>query len=485
MPDVYFTRPELQAQLKSIQLIEDVIAGPQVVKAAGDSYLPRPDPTNQTAENKERYNQYVERAMLLGATPQTLEAFIGLVFVKDPAVTMPQTMEMLINDVDSHGLPLDNLAKKALRTVLKQSRAGILVDYPVVQDTDGQPMTKAKMTELKLRPNLYLYESRDIINWRTDSAGLTLLVLYEKYVKDDDGFKANYAVRYREYRILNGVCVVQIWVENGTDWVIESTTIPLDGTKKPLKEIPFAWIGWKDNTPNPDAIPLEALARLEIGHYRNSADYEEACYIAGQPTPVFTGLTENWVKDQMKGVARLGSRAAIPLPQGATAELLQAEPNSMPKEAMDLKERQMAKIGAKLIEPAAGQRTATEASLQATAESSILGSSATNVSKAIEEALLFAALFANVEIPEDDKREEVLSYELNTDFDLSRMNAQDRAQLLAEWQGGGISFEEYRWNLVKGGTAYLDDEEVKNQLETELGMTAPAAPTTNTDPNAE
>ncbi len=90
-----------------------------------------------------------------------------------------------------------------------------------------------------------------------------------------------------------------VWKKgNGTNW----------------DRIPFSPIGSENNDPMPDKPPMEDLAHLNIGHYRNSADYEEACFIAGQPTPWASGLTEDWVKDVMKGTMYLGSRGIIPLP---------------------------------------------------------------------------------------------------------------------------------------------------------------------------
>jgi hypothetical protein len=142
------------------------------------------------------------------------------------------------------------------------------------------------------------------------------------------------------------------------------------------------FIGSENNDANPDNPNMYDLASLNIAHYRNSADYEEACYIVGQPTPVLTGLTEQWYKDILGGCVNFGSRGGIPLPVGASADLLQASENTMIKEAMEIKERQMVALGAKLVEQKQVQRTAFETKVEATSEGSILSSSAKNVSNA-------------------------------------------------------------------------------------------------------
>ena len=50
---------------------------------------------------------------------------------------------------------------------------------------------------------------------------------------------------------------------------------------------------------------------------------------------------------------------------------------------------------------------------------------------------------------------------MNTEFDLVNLTPDERRQLLAEWQAGGIVFEEYRDNLRRAGIATLSDADAK------------------------
>jgi hypothetical protein len=134
----------------------------------------------------------------------------------------------------------------------------------------------------------------------------------------------------------------------------------------------------------------------------------------------------------------------------------------MPKEAMEIKERQMVALGAKLVEQSQVQRTATEAGQENVVESSVLSTVAQNVSSAYRKAIGFALEYMN----SSDKFE----FELNTDFEIARMSAQERQQLLTEWQGGGITWEEYRWNLKRSGVAYEDDKKAKTQIENDASL---------------
>lgn len=194
--------------------------------------------------------------------------------------------------------------------------------------------------------------------------------------------------------------------------------------------------------------------------------------MAGQPTPVFAGLSEDWVKNVLKGKVQLGSRAAVSLPANGTAMLLQAQANSMPIEAMNHKEKQMVALGARIVEQKQIERTATEVSVDQTTENSVLASIARNVSAAFTFALGIAAQF----IGETDTK---IKFELNTDFDIASMTAEERRQMIEEWQTGGISWEELRMNLRKAGIAHLDDKIAREQIDKELAampvVTAPGS----------
>lgn len=440
-------------------LVRDCISGQKAVKGGREKYLPKPNPADLSDENKRRYDQYVERAVFYNVTHRTHGGLVGQVFQQDPIITIPSLMEMVVLDADGAGVALDQQAKKALGMVLAFGRCGLFVDYPEVEEA----ATRQDLLDGKVRPTILLYEPWSVINWRTKTAGakklLSLVVIEESYVEEDDGFEVKTGAQWRVLRLeeATGKYRVEIWREdNGTHKEVRHY-YPRDAKGNNMVEIPFTFIGAVNNDPQIDLPPLYDLATLNIAHYRNSADYEEACYIVGQPTPYIAGLTKDWVQDVLKGQIYLGSRAAIPLPQGGTAGLLQASPNSMPKEAMEAKERQMVALGAKLVEQASVQRTATEARQEESSEVSVLSTSAKNTSSAYQKALTWCGeLLGTEEDPE---------FELNTDFTISQMTAQERAQLIAEWQAGAIAFEEMRFSLRRANVAYLSDEEVKNALE--------------------
>src|SRR5690606_9759514 len=116
---------------------------------------------------------------------------------------------------------------------------------------------------------------------------LTLVVLVETYTEETDVFETKEGIQYRELRIENGVYKVQLWRAkdaNSSDFVeYEEPYYPKDGAGNSLTEIPFTFIGSKNNEPSIDSPPMYDMADINVAHYRNSADYEESVFVVGQP----------------------------------------------------------------------------------------------------------------------------------------------------------------------------------------------------------
>lgn len=471
-PNVAFVNPAVAKMLPLYYLIRDVLAGESAVKAATTKYLPKPDAEDKSPENAERYKQYLQRAVFYSVTRRTLNGLIGQVFMRDPVIELPTTLQVLEKNVSGNGVSLVQQAKRALSYALAYSRGGLHIDFPATEADGG--LTVADMEEGKIRPTINLYSPMEIINWRTVEDGaeekLSLVVIFETYASADDGFEIKTSGQFRVLRLdMLGNAVQQLWREptptnadgsaipKGKNWAVAETTYLRGPDGSPLREIPFVFFGSENNDSSPDYPNLYDLASLNLAHYRNSADYEESGYIVGQPTIVLSGLTEDWVKDVLKGTVRFGSRGGIMLPKDANAQLLQADENTMLKEMIEAKERQMVALGAKLVEQKQVQRTATETKQEATSEGSVLSTTALNVQAAYEKALSIAAMYAGAEGA-------TVSLKLNTEFDLNRMSPEERRQVIEEWQKGAISFKEMRDVLRKAGTATENDEAARESI---------------------
>lgn len=512
MAKVDFRKKAYKTLLPVWLRIKDVLK-PNGVRNKGKTYLPQPNPTDKSEENQARYEQYVERAVFFDITARTLRGMCGQVFSRPMVVTLPDQLAVLENDVDGGGLALKQLAKRCVGAALSTGHCGVLVDHP---NMSGEESLET-IEDNRLLPKLLFFEEEEIINWDTAIIDgrqlLTLLVLEQQVTRRKNTFEEEEVPQYIVLRLLRpedlglneegeddpageadvsedldnaqvGVYVMEVWKrakdttdDDGTsdEFVREFSVVPLMAGGAPFGEIPFQPIGWENNTIDPDDPPLAGMAELNIAHWRNSADYQESTHIAGQATPVLTGLTENWVKEILKGKIHLGSRAAIFLPEGGEAALLQAEANSAPKESMDMLKQDMVAIGARLIDPSTPlAQSATAAAIDAAEEVSVLTSAVENVTEGLNNCLWWAADYVGVDVPEDlDTRKESGPYvELNTDFAVNSMTPEERRQLLAEWQSDGITTTEYRRNLERGGIAFQSTED----YEAEVAATGPRSP---------
>lgn len=466
--NIDYVLPEVTDALKPWQRVRDAVNGEDAVKKRGNEYLPYIMPADKSEHNKDRNAAYSQRAVFYGVTKRTLKGMVGQVMAKPAVLTLPPIMDFMQDDVDGGAVSIEQQSRQALSDALAVGRLGLLTDYPVL--APGERVTRADLLNARVRPTVQYYFAEQIINWRVEMVKgvrkLTLVVLIESYIKEDDGFKKEEAPQWRVLRLVNNEYIVQVWrkSESGSFLVAEASR-PLDSTGKPFEEILFTVVGSDNNDPGIDDAPLLDMASLNMAHYRNSADHEESAFICGQPTLVLAGMTKEWVeevwtnKEVLPNGVALGSRSAVPLPTGGDAKLLQADPNTLCFEAMKHKEEQMKALGAKLVEPKTGTQTLGEAQMDEASEASVLMSCAKNVSAGYTRCLRWAAQFVGAPITDD------LGYELNTDFEISRMTVQARQQLLSEWQAGAISTTEYRAILRRAAIATQEDAEYQEEVD--------------------
>lgn len=379
-------------------MVEDCVSGSSAIKSGKTKYLPKPNPEDTTIENSNRYDSYRERANFVNFTGFTKEGFMGMAFRSEPQAELPLGIEYLIDNANGAGLSLNQLTRSCVAETMVKGRYGLLCDYPFVRSK----ATKAEVDKIGARASIKRFDAKSVINWATTVVDgvekLSLVVIKETVNVSKDEFSSEDVDQYRVLRLTNGVYTQQVYNqdEKPIDEPIEIKKG--DGTR--WTEIPFVFIGTEDNDTDVDKALLYDIAEINIAHYRNSADYEESSFMVGQPTPVFAGLSQAWVDENMNGAVLLGSRTAIPLPEGGSATLLQASENQMPRQGMLDKEQQMVMIGARLIDDNRGGETAYAANLRFVGQNSKLGLLISNTESAIKSCLKWCAEFMN-ESPEE------------------------------------------------------------------------------------
>lgn len=462
-PNVDTVREEVTAAAHRWDIVEDCLNGDRAVKSRGRLYLPMPNPSDKSADNLAQYDNYRERAVFYNVTRRTVDGWNGQVFSREPICILPEGSngDDMWGDIDGTGASLDQQAKIALGSVMAYARGGLLVDYPHVEG----PITVSELRENYIRPTIHFYGPKSIINWRMRKVGGVhipeLVVLKESApTVSSDGFSISKQEQCRVLRLTRDMqYTIEVWQRDEAGlWQRKEFYAMVGPDKKPINRILFFPIGINRNSFNVDLSPTYDLAVLNIAHFRNSADYEDSCFMVGQPTPVVAGVTQEWVEEVFKGRIELGSRAVIPLPVGGNAQLLQVNPNTMTMEAMKHKEAQMVALGARIIKDNSVQKTLGESQMDEAGESSILATASKNVSSAYTTALRWCGYLMGESA---DAKE--YQYSLNTDFPAARLTPNERAQLVLEWQAEAITESEMRAALRRGGIATLDEQEYQKE----------------------
>ena len=387
------------------QQTRDAVKGSVAIKEKRARYLPVPDgetgsegATNLRYANEEhkgtgtlRYRNYIKRAVYTNFTGRTKNALVGAVFRKDPTIVVPAGLEYLIDDATGDGLSLNQLAKDELSNLLEVGRAGFLVDYPQAD----QGLSVEDVDLLDLRASIVPYTAEQIINWKLDAYGgrklLTLIVLEEDYPDDDDEFGHEKKKQQRILRLSDEGYSQQIYRDE-MPYSEQFFPTKADGSK--WFEIPFVFCGSKNNDASIDDAPLADIAEVNLAHYRNSADYEESCFITGQPTLFITHSlsAEQFAEYNPNGI-KLGSRAGHVLGETGAATLVQAEANNIVREAMNSKLNEMVAIGARIVTDRGQNETAEGARIRFASENSVLGDVVNNLSEALFTCIIWVGKF--------------------------------------------------------------------------------------------
>jgi hypothetical protein len=293
---------------------------------------------------------------------------------------------------------------------------------------------------------------------------LSLVVLRETVdVDTEDGFGSEQVTQYRVLRLdASGVYTQEIWQQGkSVTELITPPFAPLNGSGLPWTVIPFQFLGSENNDTSIDDSPLYDMAEVNIGHYRNSADYEDAAFLMGQPQVFMAGLDEQWVKLLEEKGIYFGSRAILPLPANGSAGILQAQANTMIKEAMDAKEEQLVALGARLIERGSAVKTATQADSDSAAEHSVLSLAVNNVSEGYTQCLAWMVEFTGATGEAE--------YKLNQDFTQISLDANIMAGLFNAVQGGCLPVTDFWQYLRDRGVINpeKDDDQIRDELQTD------------------
>lgn len=401
---------------------EDLMAGTRAMRKAGVRHMPR-----WPNEEQEAYEARVKTATLFPAYRRTVSVMAGKPFSK--ALTLGDAPQSVIDqwkpwtdDIDRAGVSLNVFASEMLTEAVAHGLAGIYVDVPraaeVPKNASGVT-TQAAEKAAGVRPYFVRVKHNQILGWKLDDQGrLAMLRIFECAEVEDGDYGSVFADRVRVLRPGSW----ELWERIGDKpfAMIESGTTNLDS-------IPFVPVYGERVATMVGRPPLMDLAHLCVKHWQSQSDQDTILHVARVPILAMIGADDNTK-------LTVGGSAAVKLPTGASLEFVEHTGAAIEagQVSLDRLEEQMVQTGAELMVQKPGQRTATEDSNDAEGNKCDLQRITENFEDALDQALVFAGKYVNIEAPR---------VTLFKDFGAATLSDAS-AQLILLLQQGGIITKE-------------------------------------------
>lgn len=419
-------------------VVRDCLEGDMRIKQKGVAYLPRPSGMLK-AEANDPYTTYKTRAEFYGVAERTLRGLTGMVFRIEPTFTVPDVLAERLKAITPEGLSIQTLARAVVRAQLSVGRYGLLPDMQRQASTGAVPYIAA-------------FSAENIVDWEESAEnGRRELVRVDLRVGEEKTPSAETKQLQRVEKILRLVIEDGVYQQHRFERAIgaaepagEIEIITPHARGKTLTEIPFQFVNPYDLEPAVEKSPMYDLCRVNISHYRNSADYEHTLFMTANPTPCFSGVTE----DEEKRIVTLGPGAIYGFRSpDARGWMLEFEGRGAAaiRQAMVDKENRMAALGARMIrEQKRAAESAEKARLDSQDETSVVMAVVRTADDVFTRILRTMAEWSGANPDEVDVT-------FNKEFIEVMMSPEDVLKLVASWQQGAISEDVLWWNLQRGG----------------------------------
>lgn len=422
------------------QYMDLVIGASRDPEALGNAHLRKLNPKDETTANIERNKNYRGGAQWVAYTEDTENKHAGTAFAKKPECEVPGNSDYIKQDADGQGISISQMARADVRAGLRHGRGGLLVDFPATDAAEG--LSRAETDLLGLRATIQRYSALNIVNWRTQKSGssvkLSLVVLREVYVLvAEDGFSSETKEQYRELALIDGAYQWQLWRKQGDkpEWQPQGFNLVTDGAGEPFDTIPFVFIGAEANVPDIGSIPLLPLARINVGHYQNSADYEHNAHWCGHGVWWISGLDDEWRDALAENPISLDAQDVVSVPKDGDFGVTQMQNAPILEKALESKERQMKQIGARMTERGSAVNTLKQADNEALSEHSVLSLLCENVSAAYTQALQWVVRFNTARL---DSSAGDIKFQIDTEFVQEAVSIEE-GQLLRDSVVAGVA----------------------------------------------
>lgn len=428
--------------LKDCIKIRMVFEGDKAVKANAKTHFP----PNEGVSDK-TYNAIIQRSVFENFTEATAKGISGLIFAKEPTISLPASLELLKDNIDMDDNTIVDLSQNIVNELMEVGRCGLLIDVPNI-DTTG--MTKPQTDALNIRAFTKLYKSETIINWRYEAINsvnkLTLLVLHEVYEDWTDRFTSTLKNRYRVYSLIDNVCYVEVFEENDKSFDNTMKLKPVIVRGSTINYIPFIPLTYKDISIIPVKPPLMDIANINLNYYGVAVERRNVIHFVGNPFFMGKGINTRDDKGNALTITLGSSIAQIFQEPNADMKIVETQGTGLAFNESYLNDCKstMAALGARLLVPEANAQISENTMQMKTAGyRATIMQIANTASRAITQALKIIAEW-------EGQNPDEVKLELNTDYNLSEMDAQTITALVTAWQTGAIRQEDMFKKLQKG-----------------------------------
>jgi len=274
-------------QQPALTLVRDLAGGTPVIRAKGETYLPKEAGESQTA-----YDVRLARSLLFNTFVKVREALIGMALKRNPELQddVPAQIKSDIEDIDLEGNHLDVFIKESFRDVINDGHVIWLIDMQPPLDRSLTSLSSTPTAEddqiAGRRPYWVKYRKDQAINWKSDRINgekvLTKLTLEECATKTDGEYGEQEVKRYRVLTLpklaektatrpaVYGPMVWELFEKRTTSG--QDSYDLIDGNVTDLDRIPIVVIYARKKGLLESDPPLLDLAYLNIGHWQQWSD---------------------------------------------------------------------------------------------------------------------------------------------------------------------------------------------------------------------
>jgi len=459
------------------QTVDDILAGPATIRAAGERYLPKYE-----GEDGKEYLRRLKCAPWQPEFADILQTLSAKPFSKEVALQDGASARVkdLAEDIDARGNNLTTFARDVFRDGIARGMHAILVDFPSLSRT----LTQAEERQAGVRPYWVSIPATSIIALRTAFAGGAEVISHvrlKECVTEPDGFGEKEVERIRVLEPSRW----ELWEREKTQ-AADKQWVRIDEGRLTLPQVPLAlfWTGRREG-PHFVRPPLDALADKQIELYRALSRQDEILTYAGSPMLCAMGIAPP------KGGATMevGPKRILYAPpglQGAQTGWGYIQPDAANIEQVREGIRQLVddirRLGMQPLTQKSGAVTATATSVEAAKAHSAVEAWALALKDCLEQAMVFTTQW----LGEGDGGAEV---SVHTDF-IAGLPDQPSLDALAKARATkDISRSSYIEGLKRFGVlqadfdAEADEEELAEELEG-LEPEEPIDPAGDPDPAA-